>query len=144
MTLLRVNFFQDKTRCRRRRGSERINVAALASSRKSRFAADGQPLRLASSPLPLYLHWHGDTGEDIAAISIFNYGYCTWNSVPISPPLARRHSGRHLAARLSLRSVFAEYNPDTWLAIWQKPEIVHRYWGKRKGLLRATGLYFCV
>ena len=25
-----------------------------------------QPLRLASSPLPLYRHWHGDTGGDIA------------------------------------------------------------------------------
>gem|GEM_PF-4925070 len=40
--------------CRSRRGSERINVSALTTSQQSRFAADGQPLRLASEPLPLY------------------------------------------------------------------------------------------
>ena len=35
-------------------GFVRINVATLPNLQKSRFAADGQPLRLASSPLPLY------------------------------------------------------------------------------------------
>ena len=34
----------------------------------------GQPLRLASEPLPLYRYWHGDTGEDIAVFQLFIYG----------------------------------------------------------------------
>ena len=45
--------------------NQRCNMSALPVAQESRFAADGQPLRLASSPLPLYRHWHGDTGGDI-------------------------------------------------------------------------------
>ena len=35
-------------------GFERINIATLSTLQESRFAAVGQPLRLAGSPLPLY------------------------------------------------------------------------------------------
>ena len=55
-------------------GFVRINVATLPNLQKSRFAADGQPLRLASSPLPLYRRRRGDTGEDIAMFQILSYG----------------------------------------------------------------------
>ena len=56
---------------RRRRGSIRINIAALktfrlSTSQKSRFAAVGatpSARRLATSPIS---RWRGDTGEDIA------------------------------------------------------------------------------
>ena len=59
--------------CRRRRGSDRINVAVsqaflLSTSQKSRYAADDQPLRLASSPLPLFA---SQTEEDIAGCGLW-------------------------------------------------------------------------
>ena len=57
-------------------GFVRINVAASRTFlspnlQKSRYAADGQPLRLASSPLPLYRRRRGDTGEDIAGSGLW-------------------------------------------------------------------------
>ena len=44
-------------------GFKKINLAALTTLRKRRFAADSQPLRLAGSPLPLLTL---QTEEDIA------------------------------------------------------------------------------
>ena len=54
--------------------NQRCNISALSTSQESRFAADGQPLRLASSPLPLYRRRRGDTEEDIAVFQILSYG----------------------------------------------------------------------
>ena len=48
---------------------QRCSFAAFLSPdlQKSRFAADGQPLRLAGEPLPLYRRCCGGTGEDICS-----------------------------------------------------------------------------
>ena len=51
-------------------GFKKINLAALTTLRKRRFAADGQPLRLAGEPLPLFA---SQTEEDIATFPAFNY-----------------------------------------------------------------------